>query len=133
MERLKGLINAGVRETQEGVYMRDVETDMGCQNYMELKRLAQARNEWRRRTKMLLPTNRQIILSTSLLHFRDRNFKEGGCKFTRPVLFRQCRFFLWQRQAFVMPDLTTEGVQLIQSLRNTVACVNQMDDVKENF
>ncbi|KAI5739063.1 hypothetical protein M8J77_014529 [Diaphorina citri] len=42
-------------------YIRDVETDMGCQTYMELKRLAQNRNEWRRRSKMLLPTNRQIV------------------------------------------------------------------------
>ncbi|KAI5738724.1 hypothetical protein M8J77_010460 [Diaphorina citri] len=42
-------------------FIRDVETDMGCQTYMELKRLAQNRNEWRRRTKMLLPTNRQIV------------------------------------------------------------------------
>ncbi|KAI5725439.1 hypothetical protein M8J77_015360 [Diaphorina citri] len=42
-------------------YIRDVETDMGCQNYMKLKRPAQDRNEWRR-TKMLLPTNRQIVI-----------------------------------------------------------------------
>ncbi|KAI5724361.1 hypothetical protein M8J77_001814 [Diaphorina citri] len=51
-----GLVSGYTRKE----YIRDVEPDMGCQNYMELKRPAQDRNE-RRRTKMLLPTNRQIV------------------------------------------------------------------------
>ncbi|KAL1447191.1 hypothetical protein WDU94_013942 [Cyamophila willieti] len=44
-------------------YLKQIEEDMGCQNYRDMKSLAMNRTEWRKRWNMLLPTNHTLIVT----------------------------------------------------------------------
>ncbi|KAI5715825.1 hypothetical protein M8J77_023140 [Diaphorina citri] len=55
---IEGLVEGNVqRGRPRKEYMDQIRDDMGCSSYVEMKRTAEDRTEWRRRTRLLLPTN----------------------------------------------------------------------------